>query len=201
MDWAIKFLQLKYRERQSDWFGKRGLSWHVSTVISVDEKSGDLERKTYAHLFDACQHDWFAVLSIIENTLKTLKADNPRITRIQFRSDEAGCYHNNFLIASVRDIGNEAGITVTGYDFSEPRYEKDVCDRILCPMKSAIRRYCNEGHDVLTANDMHTALSQRPVREVLLLAYVSRLPPPYSYQRDADNDVIAHEQHVNNTCT
>ena len=31
-------------------------------------------------------------------------------------------------------------------------------------MKSAIRRYCNEGHDVLTANDMHTALSQRPVR-------------------------------------
>ena len=164
MDWAIKFLQLKYRERQSDWFGKRGLSWHVSTVISVDEKSGDLELKTYAHLFDACQHDWFAVLSIIENTLKTLKADNPRITRVQFRSDEAGCYHNNFLIASVRDIGNEAGITVTGYDFSEPRHEKDVCDRILCPMKSAIRRYCNEGHDVLTANDMHTALSQRPVR-------------------------------------
>ena len=26
-------------------------------------------------------------------------------------------------------------------------------------------------------------------------------PPPYSVQRDADNDVIAHEQHVNSTCT
>ena len=33
MDWAIKFLQLKYREKQSDWFGKRGLNWHVSTII------------------------------------------------------------------------------------------------------------------------------------------------------------------------
>ena len=33
MDWAMKFLQLKYREKQSDWFGKRGLSWHVSTII------------------------------------------------------------------------------------------------------------------------------------------------------------------------
>ena len=33
MDWAMKFLQLKYREKQSDWFGKRGLSWHISTVI------------------------------------------------------------------------------------------------------------------------------------------------------------------------
>ena len=75
----MKFLQLKYREKQSNWFGKYGLSWHVSTVTSVDEKSGDLELKTYAYLFDVCQSDWFAVLSIIQNPLKTLKADTPRI--------------------------------------------------------------------------------------------------------------------------
>ena len=25
MDWAMKFLQLRYREKQSDWFGKCGL--------------------------------------------------------------------------------------------------------------------------------------------------------------------------------
>ena len=104
------------------------------------------------------------MLSIIENTLKTLKTKNPLISRVQFRSDEAGCCHNNFLISSVRDIDNEVGIAVTGYEFSEPQYGKDACDRILCPMKSTIRRYCNEGHDVLTAQDMLTALSQRPVR-------------------------------------
>ena len=35
MDWAMKFLQIRYRrEKQSDWFGKRGLSWHISTVIT-----------------------------------------------------------------------------------------------------------------------------------------------------------------------
>ena len=27
--WAMKFLQIQYREKQSDWFGKRGLSWHI----------------------------------------------------------------------------------------------------------------------------------------------------------------------------
>ena len=27
MDWAMKFLQIKFREKQSEWFGKRGLSW------------------------------------------------------------------------------------------------------------------------------------------------------------------------------
>ena len=26
MDWAMKCVQRKYREKQSDWFGKRGLS-------------------------------------------------------------------------------------------------------------------------------------------------------------------------------
>ena len=74
------------------------------------------------------------------------------------------CYHNNSLIAAVREAGQRAGVTVTRYDFSEPQYGKDVCDRILCPMKSSIRRYCNEGHDVLSAKDMRTALSERPVR-------------------------------------
>ena len=50
------------------------------------------------------------------------------------------------------------------YDFSEPQSGKDVCERILCPLKGAIRRYCNEGHDVLTASDMYTALKERPVQ-------------------------------------
>ena len=39
-----------------------------------------------------------------------------------------------------------------------------MCDRILCPLKASIRRYCNEGHDVVSAKDMHTALKERPVR-------------------------------------
>ena len=33
MDWAMKFQCQKYREKQSEWFGKRGLSWHVSSVV------------------------------------------------------------------------------------------------------------------------------------------------------------------------
>ena len=50
------------------------------------------------------------------------------------------------------------------YDHSEPQSGKDVCDRILCPLKSSIRRYCNEGHDIFSAQDMHTALKERPVK-------------------------------------
>ena len=35
MDWAMKFLPMQYREQMSDFFGKRGRSWHVSAVITT----------------------------------------------------------------------------------------------------------------------------------------------------------------------
>ena len=50
------------------------------------------------------------------------------------------------------------------YDFSEPQFGKDVCDRIISPLKSALTRYCNEGNDILSASDMHRALEVRKVK-------------------------------------
>lgn len=152
-------------KKQSDWYGKRGLSWHISTVISSDpDKAGSLELKSYAHLFNTCQQDWFAVCSIIKNTLEVIKIQKPHVTQVYLRSDKAGCYHNNSLIAVAKDLGQEVGIAVCRYDYSEPQYGKEVCGRILCPMKTCIRRYYNEGHDILTAADMRRALSERPVK-------------------------------------
>lgn len=148
MDWALKFLQMKYREKQSDWFAERGISWHVSTVIFKQDASSDVEVQTYAHLFDYCQQDWFAVRSIFEKPLKNILASKLLINSVFFRSDEAGCYHNNALIASLKDVRLRLGVQVKRYDYSEPVYGKDVYDRILCPMKSSIRCYCDEGHDI-----------------------------------------------------
>ena len=126
MDWAMNFLQIKYREKQSDWFGKRGLGWRISTVMITNGSTGRAELKSYVYIFDSCQQDWYAVCSIIENTLEVVKKDRPQITRVSLGSDEAGCYHNNFLLVAVRDNGKRVGLTVTQYDFSEPQYGKDV---------------------------------------------------------------------------
>ena len=119
-DWAMKFLQMKYREKQSDWFAKRGISWHVSTVIFRQDASSDVEVQTYAHLFDYCQQDWFAVCFIFENLLKNILASKPLINSVFLRSDEAGCDHNNALIASLKDVGLRLGVQVKRYDYSEP---------------------------------------------------------------------------------
>ena len=162
LDWAMKFTQMKFREKQSEWFGKRGINWHICCVIS--RKEDKLDVTSYAHLFNSCTQDWFSVLSIIENLMSIIKKSNLGITKAYLRSDEAGCYHNSSPIASLRDIGDRQGIEIVRYDHSEPQHGKDLCDRILCPMKAAIRRYCNEGHDIVTAHDMQVALDKRPVQ-------------------------------------
>lgn len=49
-DWAMKFLPLQYRESQSSWFAKRGLSWHVSVITFKDTE--DTRSLTVVHVFD-----------------------------------------------------------------------------------------------------------------------------------------------------
>ena len=161
-DWAMKFLPQRYREKQSQWFGKRGLNWHISSVIS--KREGKLRTQSFVHLFDSSNQDWYSVCAILENLLKTLKKENPNISKAYLRSDEAGCYHNNMLIAACQDLSQLTDVHIVGYHFSEPQKGKDVCDRIICPLKTSLKKYCNEGNDILTATDMRTALEERPVK-------------------------------------
>ena len=161
VDWAMKFTAMKFREKQEEWYGKRGMNWHISSVIFKEDQK--LQVTSYAHLFNNCRQDWYAVLSVLENLLSTIKISHESITKVYFRSDEAGCYHNSELIASLHHLGQRHNLQIVRYDHSEPQFGKDVCDRILCPMKAAIRRFCNEGHDIISAEDMHDALKERPV--------------------------------------
>ena len=48
-DWAMNFLPQKYRETQADWFGKRGISWHISVVVRRS-KEGKLESQSFIHI-------------------------------------------------------------------------------------------------------------------------------------------------------
>ena len=41
-----------------------------------------------------------------------IKANKPNVSQVFLRSDSAGCYHNNNLIAAAFDIGVQVGIKV-----------------------------------------------------------------------------------------
>ena len=80
------------------------------------------------------------------------------MTTAYLRFDNAGCYHNGPLLLSLREIGTRTGVRPLWYDFSKPQAGKDICHRKTAAMKAHIKRWVNERHDIVTAEDMKAAI-------------------------------------------
>ncbi|CAF1632665.1 unnamed protein product, partial [Didymodactylos carnosus] len=146
MDWAMKFLPMKYREAQREFFGKRGLSWHLTYVIRTHPPSSPFstllsssttspasdqqlfEHKTYCHIFDNCKQNGKTVVSILRDVLLRLKSSNPEI--------EFACIR---------------------VDFSDPQAGKEPCDRMAATIKCNIRRYVDEKHNCTNSQEFVVA--------------------------------------------
>ena len=103
-------IQMRYREKQSEWFGKRGMNWHFSCIVSKPDVGDHLELVSYVHLSDSCSQDSFAVYAILVDLLNNVKAVKPQITGALLRLDGAGSYHSNTLIAPLHRIYELSGI-------------------------------------------------------------------------------------------
>lgn len=155
-DWAMKFLPQRYRESQQDWFGKRGISWHISVVYR--RQSGKLQWQGFVHIIQSCNQDSPAVVTIMEDVLRALKQEYPEIQKAYLRQDNAGCYHSATTVLSCPIISGSSGVKVAALDFSDPQGGKGAADRLAATCKIHTRAYINEGNDVLTAKQFEKAL-------------------------------------------
>ena len=162
-------------------FGKRGRSWHVVCVISRIGTDATLEVECHVRLFNACIQNWYAVGSIIEDVLKNVKEKNPKISAAFLKSDNAFCYHSSQLLLTLPDIGKRAGIEIKRYDSSDPQSGKDICDTKTAPMKGHIRRFINEKHDAVTAEDMKIAGGVKGCNCIVAEVDVSEAPEAGSH--------------------
>jgi hypothetical protein len=155
-DWAMKFIPLKYRESQADWYGKRGISWHISVVHYRINKVTHWQ--AFIHIIQSCSQDSYVVVAIMQDVLATLKSECPQINNVYFHHDNAGCYHSAHTILSCPAIAKSVGMKIVRIDFSDPQGGKGAADRLAATCKGHIRAYINEGHDVVTAENMKDAL-------------------------------------------
>ncbi|KAK3717709.1 hypothetical protein QZH41_009787, partial [Actinostola sp. cb2023] len=172
-DWAMKFLPRQYRESQSDWFGKRGISWHISVVFR--RFNGELQSQGFIHIIDSCSQDSSAIILIMQHVLKTLETENPEIRKASFRQDNAGCYHSASTILACPRIERTTAIKISRIDFSDPQGGKGSADRLAATCKCHIRMFVNEGHDVTNATEMKDALLSQGGIEVVRVTVVSRM--------------------------
>ena len=155
-DWAMKWLPQRYRETQAEWFGKRGISWHISVVVRrVNEL---LQHQTFVHIVEDCNQDAKSVIQLLRHTLKNLKHEHPEIEAAALRQDNAGCYHSVAMVSACRLMEEDTGIRIERENFSDPQGGKDACDRKAATVKAHVRRYVNEGHNVVPVREFHDAM-------------------------------------------
>ena len=109
-DWAMKFLPRPYRESQGEWFGKRGISWHVT--VTLRKRSGDIETQAFIHIVEHCAQDSACLTTLVQHVLATLKRENPEIENAFFRQDNTGCYHSANTVLACKNISKQTGISI-----------------------------------------------------------------------------------------
>ena len=156
-------------------FGKGGESWHISYVITKTEESR-FEVESVIQIFDNCMQNNFAVASIVEHLLNSIKQESPQMKFLYFKSDNAGCCNSGPLLLSLPITGKRTGIKPVRCDFSNPQSGKDICNQNAATMKLQIRRWVSEKHYVLTALDMENALELHGgVKDISQLSFNSTL--------------------------
>ena len=155
-DWAMTYLPRKYRESQTDWFGKRGIPWHIS--VAFRKISDQFQMLTIAHIFQTCSQDSCAVLAVMVDVIKELKTIIPGLKKVSFRQNNAGCCHCGTTIVCASTLGAELGVTIKPLDFSDPQGGKGACDRQAASIKSHMHIYLNSRHDIETPEKMTDAI-------------------------------------------
>ncbi|CAC5359044.1 unnamed protein product [Mytilus coruscus] len=159
MDWAMKFIPFLHREKQTEFFGKKGISWHFTCAVL--KELDELKLHCYIHILEDGIQGWYSVACILNNTLDTMKTSFPHIIKAFIKSDNAGCYHNGHLLAYIQSrnqISKEPSIKIMQYNFSEAQSGKDLCDSKTSHSKLHMLRFADEGNDILGPCDMKTAL-------------------------------------------
>uniref|UniRef100_A0A914QML5 C2H2-type domain-containing protein n=1 Tax=Panagrolaimus davidi TaxID=227884 RepID=A0A914QML5_9BILA len=158
LDYAHKLLPTKYRETQKDFFGKEGMSNHITHVQTVED--GESAELSFVHIIKENKQDSTAVIAIIVDVLKILKEKG--ITSVILRSDNAGCYHSKEVILSLAQISEQSGVKIAKFSFSEPQNGKGNSDRISALVKNKVRRYVRTGKNVCDEYEFFDALTETP---------------------------------------
>ena len=151
LDWAKKYLPKKFRESQTDRFGKRGLPWHI-TVATRKGNDGKIEMMTFVHLFETCNQDSSAVLAILNDVFRRLKDVMPHLQSIYLRQDNAGYYHCALTMVTASKVAELNNLFLRRMDFSDPQGGKGSCDRKAATIKSHMAIHLNSGHDIESAS-------------------------------------------------
>lgn len=144
-DWAMKFLPRKFREGQTDWFGKRGINWHVAVTLS--KRGGAFQTITHIHIFSSqVAQDSTVTAYCICDVAKDVMMINPVTENIHIFTDNAGCYKSTSTLAILK---KELKENIKSFNFCEAQNGKGIfitSISIQILQRTAIKVICIKGN-------------------------------------------------------
>ena len=172
MDFKMKFEAMYYREKTTNFYGKKGSSWHGSMVYSrytaeQITKHGETSQHPlqphhivyYDHISSGdSMQDNGAVASYFEATCIRLRKDFPHINEIYVQTDNARCYKAPELIFALQLIAHSHCLKILCYIHTGIQDGKGPIDGHFATAMKHVSRFCNMGNDVVTPVDLVKAL-------------------------------------------
>ncbi|EFP11361.1 hypothetical protein CRE_13812 [Caenorhabditis remanei] len=157
LDFAQKYLPRWHREKQSDYYGKKGISYHVAHTTA---RIGDIyTQHSFVHIYskEVPQDSKLVVMTLL-HVLRQLKKVG--IIRASIRSDNAGAYHCAATINSLHWLMEMSGVSISTYTFSEAQNGKSSSDRDASRVKRKAENYVAKDGNIMTSEHFFTALTQ-----------------------------------------
>ncbi|KAK3715613.1 hypothetical protein QZH41_000987 [Actinostola sp. cb2023] len=161
-------------------------SWKAHILRSINQDAARIDALESLDESSACSQDSSAVLAVMADVIRQLKAIMPDLKTVSYRQDNAGCYHCGATIVCASTLGVNLDVTIKRLDFSDPQGGKGASDRKAATIKSHMRIHLNAGHDIETPAQMYDAVLSSggvPSLSVTLCESVTG-PPMAKYKID-----------------
>lgn len=157
MDYKMNYIPKIYRQETTDFYGLKGMSWHVSVVTyrrrlvdGLDDGSTDGENVVLKKLYldHVCRNDTdknaYAMCSILELVFRRIRKEVPNLKRIIIESDNAGCYNNKLLPFLAPFICQQYGLVLSKIIHKETGDGEGAADMHLATVIHFVERYIEE---------------------------------------------------------
>ena len=132
------------------------MSWHLTVCQS--KQGGELIAQTFVHIIESGLQDSHTVVTVMEHVFTILKHKHPELTRVEYRQDNAGCYHCATTILECHLLREKTKMDLCQMDFCDPQGGKGPCDRKAEQIKRHVKQYINQGHSATTLADLKKAI-------------------------------------------
>ena len=163
LDYKMKFDAMYFREKTTEHYGKRGISWHGAMILFFiyDQTLRKAVKQTIYFddvSFGENKQDAPAVISLVECLLMRLRKRFPHLTKVSFQSDNASCYMSLDLLVMLPILSIVHGVQVTRFIHTGIQDGKSSLDAHFASFARWVTEYLKEGHNALTASQLVTAM-------------------------------------------